>query len=199
MPQLHAFNRDLVFQVKALGSILHQSEVIHTVLDRAERMHLPQWYLGAGSIAQTVWNYLCGNDLAAHIQDLDLVYFEIEDLGEERERQRAEDVRGLLWGIPIPIDVKNQARVHVWYEARFGYPICPYRSVEDAINTWPTTATSVGVRVDARGFQVYAPYGLNDLFGMIVRPNKIQITEAIYRQKVTRWKACWPRLQIIDW
>ena len=46
---------------------------------------------------------------------------------------------------------------------------------------------------------MYAPYGLNDLFGMIVRPNKLQITEVIYQQKVTRWKTCWPSLQIVGW
>ena len=199
MPQLQAFNRDLLSQVKALEAILRRSAMMQAVLDRAERLHLPQWYLGAGGIAQTVWNYLGGNDLTTHIQDLDLVYFEAEDLREESERQHVENVRVLLQDIPVPIDVKNQARVHVWYAAHFGYPILPYHSVEEAINTWPTTATCVGIRVDAQGFQVYAPYGLNDLFRVIVRPNKVQITEAIYQQKVTRWKACWPNLHIITW
>jgi hypothetical protein len=173
MLQLRAFNADLVSQVKALEAILFQSAVIHTVLDRADRLHLPQWYLGAGGIAQTVWNYLSGNAPTAHIQDLDLIYFEAEDLGEEHERQRAEEVRALFQDIPLPLDVKNQARVHLWYAAHFGYAIRPYRSVEDAINTWPTTATCVGVRVDAEGLRVFAPYGLNDLFGMVVRPNKV--------------------------
>jgi len=199
MLQLQAFNMDLVSQVKALEVILRQNALLQTVFERAERLHLPQWHLGAGCIAQTVWNYLSGYDLTAHIQDLDLVYFDAQDLREERERQRAQEASTCLREIPLPLDVKNQARVHLWYEAHFGYPIRPYRSVEDAINTWPTTATSVGVRVEAEGFRVYAPYGLNDLFGMVVRPNKAQITEAIYQRKISRWKACWPRLQIIDW
>ena len=55
------------------------------------------------------------------------------------------------------------------------------------------------VRFDAAGFRVYAPFGLNDLFAMIVRPNKVQITEAIYQAKVARWTACWPRLEVIPW
>jgi uncharacterized protein len=198
MLQIRAFNVDLASQVKALEAILSQSAVIQTVLDRIEQLHLPQWYLGAGCIAQTVWNYLSGNDLTAYIQDLDVAYFE-EDVRAEREGQRGEEIRAFLQDIPLPLDVKNQARVHLWYEAHFGYAIRPYRSVEDAINTWPTTATCVGVRTDAEGLRVYAPYGLNDMFGMVVRPNKAQITEAIYQQKATRWKACWPRLQVINW
>jgi hypothetical protein len=39
-------------------------------------------------------------------------------------------------------DVKNEARVHLWYERRFGRHLEPYRSTGDAIATWPTTASS---------------------------------------------------------
>src|ERR1700730_3374080 len=38
------------------------------------------------------------------------------------------------------------ARVHLWYEDRFGYALKPYLSSADAIATFPTTATAVGVR-----------------------------------------------------
>ena len=75
----------------------------------------------------------------------------------------------------------------------------PYPSIEAAISSWPTTATCIGVRMQRDDLIVYAPYGLNDLFDMIARPNKVQITEAIYIKKVDRWKTCWPKLQIIPW
>jgi hypothetical protein len=80
-----------------------------------------------------------------------------------------------VFDIPLEFDVKNQARVHLWYEKKFGYPIQPYRSVEAAINTWPTTATAIAARIDECGYKICAPFGLNDLLGMIVRPNKTQI------------------------
>ena len=89
--------------------------------------------------------------------------------------------------------------VLVVLEAYFGYDITPYNSVEEAINTWPTTATSVGVRLVDNKLKVYAPFGLNDLFGMIVRANKAQITEKIYMEKVRKWSAKWPSLKIIPW
>ena len=84
----------------------------------------------------------------------------------------------------MKLDVKNQARVHVWYEQHFGYSIRPYQSLEEAINTWPTTATAVGIRRWNEEWKIYAPYGLNDLFGKIVRANKAQITQEIFEKKV---------------
>jgi len=82
------------------------------------------------------------------------------------------------------IDVKNQARVHLWYEKHFAYAIKPYPSLEAAINTWPTTVTTLEARRDAHGkWIVYAPFGLNDLFGMVVIANKAQITQEIYERK----------------
>jgi hypothetical protein len=164
------------------------------------RLSLPDWYLGAGCIAQTVWNYFSGHELLDNINDADLVYFDNKNLSLEAEKHRTVLARELFSDIPILVDLKNQARVHLWYERHFGYPIQPYQSVEEAINSWPTTSTAVAVKYDDNGvFTVYAPYGLNDLFSMIVQPNKLQITEEIYIDKVNRWKAYWPNLRIIPW
>jgi hypothetical protein len=196
---MNAFNKDLNLQIQTLQTILQQNKLIQQIFDRANQIRMPQWYLGAGCIAQTVWNYLSGQELTAHISDLDLVYFDVQDRSYEEEHRHIHHIEELFKDISIPIDVKNQARVHLWYEKHFGYPIKPYQSLEDAINSWPTTATSIGVTYRHNEFVVYAPYGLNDVFGMIVKPNKVQITEEIYVNKVTRWKQCWPQLTIMPW
>jgi hypothetical protein len=47
--------------------------------------------------------------------------------------------------------------------------------------------------------RVYAPFGLTDLFSMIVRPNKMQITEELYEAKTERWIRLWPKLQRLPW
>jgi hypothetical protein len=191
---------NLTSQLEALETIVLKNPVLKTILERTPSLSLPDWYLGAGCIAQTVWNYLSGRDLLAYINDADLVYFDDKDLSSEAEEHRTGIVQELFSDVPIPLDVKNQARVHLWYEKHFGNTIQPYQSVEEAINSWPTTATAVAVKYDDnRVFTVYAPYGLNDLFSMIVRPNKLQITEEIYMDKVNRWKVCWPNLRIIPW
>lgn len=72
-------------------------------------------------------------------------------------------------------------------------------SEEAAINTWPTTATAIGVRKTGEEWNIYAPFGLNDLFGMVVRANKTQITKEIYEKKVNRWTQRWPGLTVIPW
>lgn len=194
-----AANRHLTAQMEALWTLIDGNQVLSTALDGAARIMPPDWYLGAGCIAQTVWNRLSGRDPMAEINDLDLVYFDGTDLSEEAEDLVIQRVRRELGHLPVKIDVKNQGRVHLWYERRFGYPIRPYTSLEDAINTWPTTATSVGVRRTGGEPVVYAPFGLNDLFSMIVRPNKRQITREVYEAKVRRWTACWPALQVVPW
>lgn len=186
-------------QIRVLETILKEDPIISEALRRAEVLALPDWYLGAGCIAQTVWNHLTGKEPAAHIKDLDLAYFDPTDLSKKSETRREEEVEALFRDIHIKVDVKNQARVHLWYKEAFGYPIDPYPSVEAAISSWPTTATCIGVRTYKGQFTVYAPYGLNDLFDMVARPNKVQITEEIYMKKVNRWKACWPGLKIIPW
>ena len=47
--------------------------------------------------------------------------------------------------------------------------------------------------------QDIAPFGLNDLFGKIVRANKTQITKEIYKKKDIKWSALWIDLRIIPW
>lgn len=99
---------------------------------------------------------------------------------------------------PLHIDIKNQAGVHIWYRDHFGYDIAPFESIESAINTWPTTVTAVGVRLRDNQLH-YAPFGLNDLFSQIVRPNKAQITKVIYDMKVNKWVQTWDSLTVIPW
>jgi hypothetical protein len=186
-------------QIDQLHRILLESDLIRTVLRYAPQLNLPDWYLGGGCIAQAVWNYLHGFDLDDRIKDYDLVYFDTEDLTAEREESSNRIAVELAKNLPVKFDIKNEARVHLWYENKFGYPIKPYKSIEDAIKTWPTTATSVAIRLEKGNLNVCAPFGLTDLFELIVRPNRIQITKDIYLRKVRRWEKIWKKLRFIPW
>jgi hypothetical protein len=95
-------------------------------------------------------------------------------------------VKTMFAHLPVWIDVKNEARVHLWYENKFGYPIAPYPSVKDAINKFPTTATAVGIRPLGSIVEIYAPYGLGDLLSGTVRANTKQITREIFEAKVLK-------------
>lgn len=181
-----------------LESVLDLNPVARAVLAVAAELALPDWYLAAGGVAQTVWNVKHGFDPAEGIKDYDVVYF---DPGADAAGEGAieAEINGRLSAFDVELDVKNEAFVHLWYGDRFGREIEPYVSTEHAISTWPTTASAVGVRVDADGFKVCAPFGLSDLLGMIARPNKVIVTREIYEEKTGRWAARWPRLTIIPW
>ncbi|TFE22598.1 nucleotidyltransferase family protein [Cohnella luojiensis] len=192
-------NLDLNSQMEILVSIIRKNSIVETVFQRIHSLPLDQYYVGAGCLTQTIWNYLSGYDLQNGISDIDIVYYDL-DLAYEKENELIEQARHLFRDFPIQIDLKNQARVHLWYEDHFGYPIEPYPSLQAAINTWPTTATALGVNKDSSSkWKVYAPFGLNDLFGMVVRPNKTLITEEVFVKKVTRWTKHWPQLTVIPW
>ena len=119
--------------------------------------------------------------------------------GAESEAENEARIKDLFSDLGVAVDVKNEARVHLWYPAKFGHPIAPYGSAEEAIATFPTTSTAVGVRPRGSQLDICAPFGLDDLLGLVVRPNKAQITRAIYEAKVARWRLCWPNLKICDW
>lgn len=156
------------------------------------------YYVGGGCVTQTVWNALTGREPNYGIHDVDIVYYD-PDPAEQKERGMARHIADKLDGLPMETDIKNEARVHLWYERRFGYPVKPCRSVEDAIRTWPTTATSIGIRKTGDDLTLFAPFGLEDPFGLIVRANKVQIRKEVYVRKVERWIRLWPELTVMPW
>jgi uncharacterized protein len=190
---------------RELARLLAENTVVQTILLKAPELELGPHYLVAGCIAQTAWNVQNGYSAAANIQDYDLVYYDAGDTSYEAEDRVIQRARELFADVapsdgPGRIEVRNEARVHLWYAHHFGHAIAPYRSVEHAIDTFPTTATSVGVRRGAAGdLVIYAPFGLGDLLSGVVRPNKRQVPRARYEAKAARWKSCWPHLRVVAW
>ncbi|BCJ96942.1 hypothetical protein acsn021_45110 [Anaerocolumna cellulosilytica] len=192
-------NIDLDSQKELLLSIVSKNDILLEILKMSQFLHLKNYYIGAGCICQTVWNYQNNMELMYGISDVDFVYFDNTDISYEAEDCVIQKVKQQFSHLPVDIDVKNQARVHLWYKDRYGYDLKPYTSLEEAINTWPTTATSIGIKMIGNNLQVYAPFGLNDMFGQIIRANKTQITKDTYVSKCQKWKKKWPALKIIDW
>lgn len=67
------------------------------------------------------------------------------------------------------------------------------------METFPTTAGSIGVRANGQALEAFAPFGFDDLMNLIIRPNKRQITRSIYEEKVACWKRIWPRVKYLEW
>src|SRR5260370_18842405 len=125
---------------------LRQNMWLGEILERFEEIVLPDSWLVAGAIAQTIWNLRCEQPAAFGLKDVDLIYFDEQDLSVEAEASHESRGRNLFQHLPIKLDVKNEAPVHLWYEDRFGDAIKPYSSSADAIATLPPTAPAVRVR-----------------------------------------------------
>ena len=192
-------NADLQRQMMQLADILQQNKPLYDVIKKMAEVGLQNYYIGAGCIAQTVWNYQSGLALTYGISDIDIAYFDASDLSSGKENAVTEQIKHAVGPCPIPLDINNQARVHLWYKDYFGFDIAPYDSVESAISTWPATATAIGVRLEGGKLKIYAPFGLDDLFTMTVRANKALISEKIYIQKIQKWQGKWPLLNIVPW
>lgn len=186
-------------QLIALREALGQNTSLMTVISRASRLGLNQWYLVAGAVMQTVWNVTTQRPAAYGIRDYDLIYFDSQDLSWDAENvviQRASD---LFADLDVVVEVRNEARVHLWYEERFGVPREPYTCVEDAIDSFPSMASRIGVRPVDGHWRVYAPSGLSDLFNLILRPNPALVVPAVYERKATRYLCQWPELTVLPW
>lgn len=146
-------------------------------------------WIGAGFVRNAVWDALSGRapDVAA-LADLDLVHHAPDappDAGFEAALRAA---RALPWS------VVNQARMH----AANGH--APYRDLADALAHWPEVATAVAARLARGRIEVLAPHGLDDLFGLIVRPTPAHAADPrvpLARLTAKGWARRWPALRVI--
>jgi len=180
-------------------AILSANPIIDTIMSSAGQIDLPNWHLCAGCLTQSVWNARFGHPPHHGVSDIDLVYFDDTDLSEETEAEASQRIGNLFSDFDIRIDVKNQARVHLWYQTRFGKPILPFQSVAHAVACFPTTATAIAARIDNGKMSLIAPFGYEDLLRSIVRPNKRLATQDVYEAKIARWQRFWPQLTYLPW
>ncbi|MFD1661386.1 nucleotidyltransferase family protein [Streptomyces caeni] len=190
----------LVEQLDGLRSVLSQNEVLANVLTRAATLELPGWYVTAGCLFQTVWNVATDRPPTSGIKDYDIFYFDGTDLSWEAEDAVIKAGQEVFAGLPAEVEFRNEARVHLWYEQKFGVPCPPHESTEAAIDSFAATTCCLGVRLDpGGGWRVYAPHGLSDVFNLVVRPNPVLAPREVYEAKAARWKDTWPQLTVLPW
>ena len=70
------------------------------------------------------------------------------------------------------VEIRNQARVHLWFEGKFGEPYGPLSCSAEALERFTSATFAVGVRLEPDNrLHIEAPFGLADLFGLRLRPN----------------------------
>jgi hypothetical protein len=183
-----------------LGIVL-ADETVRGVLDRAPELGMGDWWLTAGVLFQTVWNSLTGRPPGTGIRDADLFYFDA-DTSWEAEDAVIRAGADLFADLPVPVEIRNEARVHLWYADHFGAPgPAAFRSTTEAIDGFAARCCSFGLTVgEDGGPRVYAPYGYDDLFDLVVRPNpRSPAPRHVYEGKAQRWVEHWPELTVLPW
>ena len=181
-----------------LDAILRRSAPLMQVLETARSLDLPDWLIFSGAVYQRVLNDLTGRPIDYGIKDYDLGYFDASDISYEAEDV---EIRRVAAAFDPPlrelVEVRNQARVHVWFEGKFGEAYSPLSSSAEAITRFVSPLFAVGVRLESDGrIAILAPFGLADLFAMQMRPNPLRpISE--FERKVAPMRTRWPELEIV--
>src|SRR4051794_18001588 len=111
-----------------LHQILLANDWLVAVLKAARDCAPPDAIVGGGVIRNVVWDHLHGYTQPTPVADVDVAFFDPEDLRSEREQAIETCLHHRLPGVRW--DVKNQAAVHLWYERVFGQAVAPLRSLE---------------------------------------------------------------------
>jgi hypothetical protein len=180
-----------------LEAILRASPSLMRVLETARELDLPDWLIVSGAVYQRVFNHLTGREADYGIKDYDLVYFDGADISYD-----AEDavIRRVASAFDPPlrdlVEVRNQARVHVWFEGKFGEPYAPLSCSAEALERFVSPIFAVGARLEPDGrMAIVAPFGLDDLFAMRLRPNPIRKTGG-FERTAANVQARWPELSV---
>lgn len=187
-------------QRQALESLLRGEPVIMDLLDRLETFSLRDGWLVSGAIYNTVWNLLTDRPPLTGIKDADIIYFDDGDLSYEAEDKVIEAGERHFAGVPLPVEIRNQARVHLWYERRFGRVFgAPLTHACASLERYASETHAVAVRLANGAMEIVAPFGLDHMFSFRIVPNTAMDNEETHQAKGLRAKSVWPEIELIPW
>lgn len=186
-------------QKAALVDIIAADPVLMSLLRGMEALELPDPLLGSGVIYNVVWNVLTGRHRYLGINDADIAYFDASDLSYDAEDRVISRTRTYFEASPIPVEVRNQARVHLWFPEKFGMAYPQLTCSADMLGYFSTRTHAVAARIAGGEIAVYAPFGLDDLFSFRLTPNPVLENRATHERKAARAMAIWPDLQLVPW
>ncbi|AZE95577.1 hypothetical protein C4J95_3544 [Pseudomonas orientalis] len=164
------------------------------VTARLPALGLAQCMLTAGCLFQAVWNHQAQRPAEAGVKDYDVFYFD-EDLSYEAEDAVIRKAEALFQDLGVNVEVKNQARVHLWYEQRFGRPYPQLQSARQGVDRYLVAGTCIAL--DIVTGEVYAPYGLADVEQGLLRINPLHPEPQLFAEKARSYQSRWPWLRIV--
>ncbi|WP_421761211.1 nucleotidyltransferase family protein [Devosia sp.] len=187
-------------QREVLAAMVRDEPVLMEVLKGIRAEVLPEGMLVAGALYHMAWNRLAGRPGLVTVNDLDVFFFDDADLSYEAEDVAIQRLAARFAHLPIPVQVRNQARVHLWFEGKFGAPFTPLQSAEEMLGRYAARAYAVGARLEPDDqITIMAPFGLDDLFSFRVVPNHALENRPLHEKKGVQLKATWPQLRVEPW
>jgi len=196
MPGVEASERELR---ERLTAILRSTPPLMRVLSVARHLNLPDWLVFSGAVYQPVLNHLTRRPLDYGIKDYDLGYFDASNLSYEAEDAIIRRVEA-TFDEPLRsmVEVRNQARVHLWFETKFGEAYGPLSCTAEALERFASATFAVGVRLEADDrLRIEAPFGLADVFALRLRPNPRRNTVGFARTAADVRRR-WPEVVVED-
>lgn len=182
-----------------LGDIVRADADLMHVLTTVRGLGLTDWRVFSGAVYQSVWNHVTGRPAGYGIKDYDLGYFD-PDVSWDAEDGVIKRVAA-AFDPPFRdlVEVRNQARVHLWFEGKFGEPYDALTGTDEALSRFVAPAFAVGVRLEADdAISVAAPFGLEDVFAMVLRPNPTRGLAKGWDRVSESAKVRWPEITVTE-
>ena len=177
-----------------------RSTVLYDLLKILRDAQLPDAWLASGAIYQSVWNALTDRDAGHAIKDYDLIYHDEADTSYEAEDRVITQLAKACEPLGLPVEIRNQARVHLWFPKHFGIDYPKLGCSLESLLYYASTTHSVAARLhDDDRLQIEAPFGLETMFQMQMLPNKVLPNEETFIRKANRLAKHWPELTIVPW
>jgi hypothetical protein len=186
-------NNTLGVQIKTLEKILELNATTWKALKLAEEKIEYPWYLAGGAVYHSVWNYYSNKKIDENINDYDIFYFNKKHSDQKHkalEQTFNKELRN------VQVDLTNIATIHHWLKETLNKDVSAYSSIEEDINSFGNSVASVAVRLNRGKIEVYAPFGLRDMFALEVRFSGGCFTMEEHLIKANSWKDRWPGLTI---
>jgi uncharacterized protein len=188
----------IVMDAKAFVSLALRNPANDAILTALDAVQLPDAWLVSGCLVQSAWNALTDRPMGYGISDYDVFYFDA-DTSWEAEDRIIRELDPVARQLAVPVQVRNQARVHLWYQQKFGRPYPPLACSTEGIDRFLTRNTKVGIRRRGGHDEIYAPDGFDDIARLLITPNaSANFSRERYLEKAARWKSLWPELTIIE-
>lgn len=182
-----------------LDRILRASPGVMHVLTGMRDQELDQWRLFSGAVYQTVWNHQTGREPGHGLRDYDIGYWDPDTSWDAEDVIIQRVASAFDEPFKSTVEVRNQARVPIWFESHFGEPYAPLDQADQALERFVAPAFAVGVRLEPDdSLSVAAPFGMEDLFAMVLRPNPNRPLAGDWDKVVGKLTTRWPELKVIE-